>query len=152
MLSISHKNLQSISCILGIGCILIICILFAVAAHHKRQNIELGNTHILAFMNERKSPPMAIVECQIADQVFYGWISDTFSSRLVPSLFGPAVYVFNQEGILVDATGDNLDYPLQSKWKPLWQSYEADEKEKFLSVEDIRNRFTVLPVHADIDP
>jgi len=165
MLSIRHINnffyktclriLRIIETLLISICILVIPIIIIVIIDTQQlpqKNVKLQETHILTFidecLNECKLPPKAIVEFQIADQTFYGWIGgDIFSQRLFGSAFGPAVYVFNQEGILVDLTGDIQDHPtFKSTWMPLWESYRANEN--FLSVEDIQNRFAVLPVHS----
>jgi len=109
------------------------------------RNLVLQKTHILTMLDEYEVPPEAIIEFPHADQTYYGWIGHAtphirITRRFRVSGTGLDVYVFNQEGILVDFTRDIEDHPtFKSTWILLYAHYIANTDS--ISVADLRQRF-----------
>jgi len=103
-------------------------------------------------LDEHKVPPKAIFEFQHDEQTYFGWIGHATPRKRIfrrtrMRITGPDVYVFNQEGILVDFTGDIEDNPqFKLQWMQLWVHHITNAES--MSAEDLRQRFIdlVMPV------
>jgi hypothetical protein len=119
----------------------------AFNAKRMPRNLVLHKTHILTMLEEHKVPPKIIVEFQNDDQTYYGWIGHATPGKRVfrrwrTRATGADVYVFNQEGVLVDFTKDiEDDSSFKLTWMLLYAYYIVNSNSNSMSIEELRERF-----------
>ena len=104
----------------------------------KRLSPSSPGIQISDFARE-KAAPQAIVPFEKNDRTYFGWIAELSTLDTITVVSGPAVYVFDEFGIMVDYTIDIGDAPtFANNWEPLMtRSYN---KENYISLEEVEAR------------
>ena len=146
MTSEQHRNADAkkrIARLVGFG-VIVIFTFFIVGMvamtilNIKRHTPSSPGIHISDFARE-KPAPQAIVPFEKNGRTYFGWIAELSTLDTITVVSGPAVYVFDEFGTMVDYTLDIGDAPtFANNWEPLMtRSYN---KENYISFEEVEAR------------
>ena len=104
----------------------------------KRHTPSSPGIHISDFARE-KAAPQAIVPFEKNGRTYFGWIAELSTLDTITVVSGPAVYVFDEFGTMVDYTIDVGDDPsFKDNWEPLMTRFY--DKENYISLEEVEAR------------
>ena len=143
MTSEQHRNADAKkknSRLIGIGVIVffVVGIIAIDAIDTKRKIPSSPGIHISDFARE-KPAPQAIVPFEKNGRTYFGWIAELSTLDTITVVSGPAVYVFDKFGMMVDYTIDVGDDPsFKDNWEPLMTRFY--DKENYISLEEVEAR------------
>ena len=125
---------------IGVIVLFVVGIVAIAVLDIKRHTPSSPGIQISDFARE-KPAPQAIVQFEKNGRTHFGWIAELSTLDTITVASGPAVYVFDDSGTMVDYTIDISDHPtFEQNWKPLMTHFH--NKENLVTLEQVKEHIS----------